>query len=58
MSAIVRQLALVLPRVVEMDFREFHFHGTSRSAFRYFKLKVAAFSCLMLLSSCRDVEIK
>lgn len=57
-SSVVCQLALVLPRMVEMDFGEFHFYGVFRFAFRYLKPKMAAFFGLMLLSPCCDIEIE
>lgn len=57
-SSFVCQLALVLPRMVEMDFVEFQFYGAFRFAFRYLKPKVVAFFGLMLLSPGCDIEIK
>lgn len=58
MSSLVLQLALVLARMVEVDFWELHFYGTFRFSFRYLKQKAAAFFGLVQLSVCCDVEIK
>lgn len=58
MSSSVLQLALVLARMVEMDFGELHFYDDFSSSFRYLNQKVAAFFSLLQLSLWCDVEIK
>lgn len=57
-SSLVFQLALVLARMVEMDFGELHFYGTFTFSFRYLKQEVAAFFGLIQLSLCCGIEIK
>lgn len=58
MSSLVLQLALVLARMVEMDFGELHFYGAFRFSFRYLKQKAAALFGFIQLSMCCDTEIK